>query len=98
MFFNKIPLESDLRDWAQRNKRVLGRRFADCGYVAIAKPGTGDGMWRINRYKMENGERKVESSTRTVVYVKANLSPREQIKAIQEFLVASEEVIDEVRH
>jgi hypothetical protein len=98
MFFNKIPLESDLRDWAQRNKRVLGRRFADCGYVAIAKPGTGDGMWRINRYRMENGERKVESSTRTVVYVKANLSPREQIKAIQEFLVASEEVIDEVRH
>jgi hypothetical protein len=77
-FINAIPLDSDLRDWAQRNKKILGRRVTECGYVQVRNPNdTVEGRWRIGRH-------------RTTIYARSSLTRREQIAAARRLIAAAE--------
>ena len=72
-FKNAIPLESDLRVWAQKNDKLLPRRIAEAGYVLVRNPNDGRGRWKIG-------------DSRTPVYVKSSLTRGEQVKAAKKFI------------
>ena len=63
---NPDPFAEWLRD--RKNRRQLGFRFENCGYVAVTNPAASDGLWVINR-------------KRQVIYAKATLPVRDQLAA-----------------
>jgi hypothetical protein len=72
-FLNAIPLDSDLRDWANKNRKQLGRRFGECGYTSVPNPKARDGFWKINK-------------TRTLIYVRQDLPRRDQLREIKNWI------------
>ena len=57
-------------NWIQdrKNRRMIPHRMEGCGYVPVRNTGADDGLWKIN-------------DKRQVVYAKASLPLREQLKA-----------------
>jgi hypothetical protein len=62
-----------LADWLMdhKNRRLIPRRFGECGYVTVRNPDRKDGLWLIN-------------GRRQVVYALKGMSVRDQLKAAQE--------------
>jgi Family of unknown function (DUF5906) len=56
-----------------RNARQIPRRLEDCGYVAVRNPGPNDGKWKLQ-------------GSRRVIYAKRELSIREQLVAVNEYV------------
>ena len=61
----------DLANWLQdrKNRRQIPHRLEKCGYVPIRNPKATDGLWKHN-------------GRRQVIYVKSQLSLREQLEAV----------------
>jgi hypothetical protein len=55
----------------RKNRRIIPHRFEQCGYVSVPNPDRGTGMWVID-------------GIRQAVYVKKELTPREQLVAVAE--------------
>ena len=62
----------DFAAWMRdrKNRRLLPHRFEQCGYVRIRNPTADDGQW-------------VTGGRRQAIYAKAELSVRDQLKAVQ---------------
>jgi hypothetical protein len=61
----------------RRHRRSIPHRMERCGYVAFRNPNADDGLWRI-------------SGRRQVLYVKADLAPKQQLKAAHDFVLRTE--------
>jgi hypothetical protein len=61
-----------LRVWLRnrKNRRIIPRRLATCGYEPVRNPDAQDGLWKIN-------------GSRQAVYARKELSLSERIKAAQ---------------
>jgi hypothetical protein len=62
----------------RRNARQIPHRMESAGYVAVDKPGTKDGIWRVD-------------TRRAVVYVKKELTLAEQIAAAEALVAGAQE-------
>jgi hypothetical protein len=62
--------QGSFADWLRerKNRRAIPHRLEKCGFVPVRNPTANDGLWKIY-------------GKRQAVYVKAALSPREQIEA-----------------
>ena len=68
----KDKADFSLREWMRerRNRKAVAHRLETCGYRAVNNATANDGLWRIDDH-------------RQVVYAKASLPLREQVKAAE---------------
>ena len=67
--------EAEFGIWMRdrKNRRVIRHRLEKCGYVSVRNNDAEDGLWKIR-------------NKRQVVYAKATMSIRDQIKAVQDLM------------
>jgi hypothetical protein len=67
-----ITQDTSLAEWLddRKNRRTIPYRLEQCGYVPVRNDAAADGLWKLN-------------GKRQVIYAKAALSPREQLKTAQ---------------
>jgi hypothetical protein len=58
----------------RRHRRSIPHRMERCGYIACRNPNADDGLWKIN-------------GRRQTLYVKANLTPAQRLRAAQDFVL-----------
>ena len=63
---------SEAAEWLmdRKNRRAIPHRMERCGYTQVRNPDADDGRWNLQ-------------GKRQVVYAKANLSLRDQIRAVK---------------
>jgi hypothetical protein len=63
----------------RRHRRSIPHRMERCGYIALRNPQTEDGLWRIG-------------GRRQTLYVKTNLTPKQQWQAARDYVLRMEKV------
>ena len=70
-----VTSDTSLADWLadRKNLRAIPYRLEQCGYVPVRNPGSEKGLWSIG-------------GKRQVIYAKADMPLRDQLKAAQQVL------------